>query len=622
MKGVEGLEGIKVYSVQRTGQQDAQLPQSPSGLEGIKVYSVQPNKDSSLGQKPASTVKSLAAGVLGGIPDTAALLYNIPAAVHNMNVQNRNAAGEDLKELYQELGRFDPKYLNYDQEMPLIPSAQEGIDQGIDRITGGYTKTPESMKHFNEGAKLVGNLASFGGLAKGAEKIGRFGVSKLAGALGTTKPLPLTGAAVTGSTLSKLDEEGVSPFVSLPASIAAGTAATSIPKAISRVKPGSKNLLVNFMGLSPKNLNLEAARAAAESGIDLPAAALTDSKITSLADQFVGKTPHFGDKLKNKYLTAEKQMIGELEKAYDAVGPVNTEEVANQIFNLYDKSATLLPKEAQIIPKHTLNTIENVLSKIKTASPSSAEKELLNELTALKDNLAPNGIRNIPTPVELLIGTKKSLNSTIRWNQDEGVKNLLRKVQTSLLNDIGEYGKINKGWHQYFEDADALFGKVARRERLEQLLSGKGINQATGNLSYNALSKVINTPQTAKEIERIAGKETFAKIQKLGTVAKAMALKNKNIPNPSGTAVTAAVGGLLTGIYTAPIPTIAAVIGTGGLTKLLTDQKFLDLAIKAAEQKGKTNLLSTMALNRRVKELTGYAPITLNKMILNQEIEE
>ena len=217
--------------------------------------------------------------------------------------------------------------------------------------------------------------------------------------------------------------------------------------------------------------------------------------------------------------------------------------------------------------------------------------------------------------VNKLIGTKKSLNSIIKWDMDEGVKNQLRKVQKALSRDIAEYGKTNPEWYQTFKDADSLFGKVARREMLENLI-GKSLNSGTDNLSYNALSKAINTPDKQALLKRQLDPETFDKLQKLGTVAKAMAVKSANIPNPSGTAMTTATLGVVSGLITNPVATlsgsgIGAVIGAQAASQLLTDQRFLDLALKLA--KNPNNLATTTALNHRLKEITGYSAVALSK---------
>ena len=213
--------------------------------------------------------------------------------------------------------------------------------------------------------------------------------------------------------------------------------------------------------------------------------------------------------------------------------------------------------------------------------------------------------------VNKLVGTKKSLNSIIKWDTDAGVKNQLKKIQKAISRDIQEYGKSNPEWYDAFKEADKLYGNVAKREKLENILGHKATNYATESLSYNALAKAINNPKNSVSIRKQLTPEVFKKIQKLGTVAKAMAIKSKNIPNPSGTATTGGITAAIFGLFYDPITTATLLGGGYGATKLLTDKKFLDLALKLAENPN--NLATTTALNHRIKEITGYSAIALNK---------
>lgn len=429
-----------------------------------------------------------------------------------------------------------------------------------------------------------------------------------------------TGALI-GGTSQALKEAGANPIAADVGSMlfAPSAAAKLNPK---NLYEGFKKAPLKIMGLSPKNLNVEAAQSARDLGIDLPAAALTESKLTGLADQFVGKTPYFGNKLQKKYLNAENQTKDALNRIYEEVGPVKTAEIESQIANLYNESVSSLPKDARIKPANLKKAIDDI--KIDTAVLSQGEKDLVNTLQTIKSEIEPTsklvsqyGPLKIPLQdfdVNKLIGTKKSLNSIIKWDMDQGVKNQLRNIQKAASKDIAEYGKKNPEWYQTFKEADNLFGKVAKREKLEGALSGKSNNAATDTLSYNALSKAINSPENNALLKKQLDPETFAKVQKLGTVAKSMAVKNRNVPNPSGTAMTHAVGGILASYYTPQA--VASVIGTAGLTKLLTDKKIVDLALKYAE---KPNLVKSIPLNKRIKDLTGYSAIALNRELQKEQ---
>jgi hypothetical protein len=431
-----------------------------------------------------------------------------------------------------------------------------------------------------------------------------------------------TGSSIGGGS-GVMQEAGVDPLVSdLISSVATPTAiikSKSLLNNFTKPRQTLAKIPMKIMGLTPKSMNIEAAKAARDLGIDLPAAAVTDSKLTALADQYVGKAPIFGNKLKNKYALAEEQTQKVLSDILDEIGPSRTPEIEGHIAGLYNKVATSLPQEAKVLPVNLKKAIDDI--KINTAILSPDEKSLLQSLETIKNEIEPaSKIVSQYGPIKLplqeydvnkLVGTKKSLNSIIKWDTDAGVKNQLKKIQKAISRDIQEYGKSNPEWYDAFKEADKLYGDVARREKLENILGHKATNYATESLSYNALAKAINNPKNSVSIRKQLTPETLKKIQKLGTVAKAMAVKSKNIPNPSGTATTGGISAAIFGLFYDPITTAKLLGGGYGATKLLTDKKFLDLALKLAENPN--NLATTTALNHRIKEITGYSAVALNK---------
>ena len=441
-----------------------------------------------------------------------------------------------------------------------------------------------------------------------------------------------TGSSI-GAGSGVLQEAGVDPlYADLMSSLATPTAivkSKSLLNNFMKPKETLAKIPMKLMGLTPKSMNIEAARAARDLGIDLPAAAVTDSKLTALADQYVGKAPIFGNKLKNKYLLAEEQTQKVLSDILDEIGPSRTPEIEGQIAGLYNKVATSLPEEAKVLPVNLKKAIDEI--KINTAILSPDEKSLLQSLETIKNEIEPaSKIVSQYGPIKLplqeydvnkLVGTKKSLNSIIKWDTDAGVKNQLKKIQKAITRDIEEYGKSNPEWYDAFKEADKLYGDVAKRERLENILRHKATNDATESLSYNALAKAINNHKNSVSIRKQLTPEVFKKIQQLGTVAKAMAVKSKNIPNPSGTATTGGISAAIFGLFYDPITTAKLLGGGYGATKLLTDKKFLDLALKLAENPN--NLATTTALNHRITELTGYPAIALSKNLqeMNNTVE-
>lgn len=435
-----------------------------------------------------------------------------------------------------------------------------------------------------------------------------------------------TGASI-GTTSGALQEAGVNPLAADIGATIANPTPKNLLAAFKKTKEIAPKIPMKVLGLSPKSINLEAAKAARDLGIDLPAAALTDSKLTALLDQFVGKTPHFGNKLGAKYAKAQEQTKDALENIYEQVGPRRTPEIESEISKLYDLRAKSLPKDAVVKPTNLEKAIDNI--KINTAILSPDEKSLLQSLETIKKQIKPEsklvsefGTINLPLQdfsVDTLVGTKKSLNQLIKWDTDEGIKNQLRKVQNAVAKDIEVYGKTNPQWYKTFKEADELYGKVAKREKLENHL-GASTNLSTADLGYAALSKRIHDPKKQELMKKQLGTEIYNKLQKLGTVARAMAIKNRGIPNPSGTAPTAAIIGYLGNLHTPE--TLSALIGTASANKLLTDKKFIDLAIKYAEHPTKFKLMDKMAFNSRVKDLTGLTPLILSRELKKAKADE
>lgn len=558
--------------------------------------------------KGATSIADLPANLLN-LGETG-IRYAAGKIANNQNPYRDQKTTESLKQFAEEPNYFRPE--NVDR-----PS------KWLQDITGADLEphpTTSGQRIASRGAEFAGSLLGFGGAGAAAKGIGA--LAKLGG----------TGAAIgTGSGV--LQEAGVNPLVADLAS------SVVVPSGITRGKTlfnafrhpveTVAKVPLKIMGLTPKRMNIKAAEAAKDLGIELPAATLTDSTLTGLADQWVDKTPFFGNRLKKKYATAKAQTLKVLNDIYNKTGPLKTPEIEAQITNLYNESANSLPKEAKILPTNLKKAIDDI--KINTAILSPDEANLLKSLETIKNEIEPTskiatqyGPIKIPLQeydVNKLIGTKKSLNSIIKWDMDEGVKNQLRKVQKAVSQDIAEYGKINPEWYHPFKEADSLFGKVARREKLENSI-GKSINPATDKLSYNALAKAINSPGKEALLKKNLDPETFDKLQKLGTVAKAMAIKSANIPNPSGTAMTAATLGVVTGLFTNPIATlsgsgISAIVGAQAASQLLTDKRFLDLALKLAKKPN--NQVTAIALNKRIKDITGYSAAALNT--LSDEIQ-
>lgn len=567
------------------------------------------SNEPSIGQRIASGAKAITAGVAGAIPDTLSLAYNLPAMAQNAQV----AAGNYQANPYA--FDFAPAE-EMTAPVPLIPSATEAIDQGIDTATGGYTTTPEDQKYINEGLKTGASFLTGGGLAKTAKG----GVAKLGNMIGNTSPLQAAGAAAMGGTTSYLADQGASTGEALGGGLAANLAVTGAPALAKGAGGLAARGALSAVGLGKNKLNLEAVKAAQGLDIALPKAAASEGKAIALADQFLSKTPVASGVMSKRYSDMADKVMKELDKAYDSALPAAERVgVEDRIRQLYSNARESLPSEAQIVPSNVTSVTEQVKAELaKSASLSAGEKKVLSIIKDYEDKFVPMGIKRIPSPVEDLVASQDSLgkvvdwkDTSVNWQKEKKAAGMVKRLYNAISNDLEQYGKTNPEWYNYQKEADKLFTKLSRRKELEDML-GAVENTATGEMSYNSLSKILNDEQNRARLQKITDPETFDRLDKLSKVARAMAIKNKNIPNPSGTAVTQKTFDLisiLTGAsaVVAPERTALALIGGSGLAHLLTDKKTLDLAIKFAETPININAVE---FGKRMKQITGYTPVT------------
>ena len=545
---------------------------------------------------------------------------------------------------------------NFQKSPQATPETQKIIDQYKDRLSSqdrqlldsrmptspeitdyftnktGYDFTPRPS---NAAQRIVGNAVEFGAgsLIPVTKAQGIAPLMKQAG----------VGAGI-GATSGSAQEMGVNPLV---ADIGATIATPYGLSALKNTPQALANAPRALMGLSPNKINLEAGLAARDLGIDLPAAALTDSKVVGLADQLAGKVPFLGtNKIKKKYDKAQEQTVAALDDIYNQIGPEHTPEIQTKITNLYNASrdSKLLPKNTEIIPNDLfkkINAIEN-----KSLSPSADERNVLNRIKNIKTKIStpeaaypdigyiggekinlnqimpPNS--NAPKVAKVgiptLIDTKVSLNDVINHDLKKKQDKLLDIVQSGIKGEIGAYGKTNPEWYKTFKEAEELFGNVQKRKKVAKSLGEKATNYATDDLSYNTLAKSIRDPNKAQILKKQTSPEIMDKIEKLGTVAKAMSKRARDIPNPSGTAITNSSLAVIGGLFTEPISTISTLLGGQVASELLTNKKFLDAAIDAANNP--KNPIKSMAFNKRLKDITGYSVVDLNRELARQKTKD
>ena len=245
----------------------------------------------------ARGTKSLGSGVVGGTADLISMPYNLAATMFNALKESKLA--KDLDPASRAMLEAEGFYLGEpgSPDIPTVPSAVDAVDQGVDELTGGYTKTPDDEKSLHEGLKAVGALAGVGGAAKAAVKGAvKFGSNRIGNVLekfGSTKARDLAAGGISSGVTSKAIENDHG----LPAAFGEGIGAGALTSMLLNKK--TLNLpakaAMKTLGLNPKNLKTDTLAAAERLGIDLPAAAATDAKLMGLANQMVAATPVMGD---------------------------------------------------------------------------------------------------------------------------------------------------------------------------------------------------------------------------------------------------------------------------------------------------------------------------------------
>ncbi len=496
----------------------------------------------------------------------------------------------------------------------------EGIFQPNDTTADQRIRS----RTYETGADLVGGglLGRFA-KATNAPKFGNF--------LGSEQPLSelaRTGAAVGGISQGA-QEMGANPIA------AELGAALAVPTGASLFSRFPKNAIDKAqlypLGLSPKKFDLDLYNAAQGSGIDLPAAAYTDSRLMHLANSVAAKSPYFGDKIQAKNLKTTSQAQNKIQNILDRVGPADTEDIQKEIAGRFARAGDLLPKNVTTPALFTLGSTEKALDHLGGLGYLSNGSSELQKIAGGIDNAFRNGQSwnaiDSRVPVKKLVQQKQNINANKRvWGEDAGAAKQVRGIGHAIGQDIDTYGMIDPKWFKELQKANKLYGQVEQRNKLENIFD-KATNQGSGTLGFGNLSKAIHDKKSGRKIKGLVGSDNLEEVKNLGTVARGLSRKNLNVPNPSGstsTALSAAYGyGALKGLTQDPISTLAGLAGANRLSNLLTDQKYVDLAAQFARDarasKSKPSL--TQDIGARTRKLTPLSPSVLNKA-LNEGNEE
>ncbi len=575
---------------------------------GGKILDEDPNYNQVF-KTVARSAKTLAASATGGLVDTATSLYNIPASLENAKTPEMRSVGRAMDEMNPYAVDTDVEATN----LPIIPSAEHAIENKIDEATGGYTNTKEGDST-QAALRMVGSIASPGGLAKGAARIGAKGATTVLAGLGTTKPVGLAGAAATGAVASEAEKAGYGGVASAALGLGAGIGVgltTSVAKAFN-----TKLALAKLTGNSPKNIDLNAVKAFEEAGLPYTNTTVNESKGLKGVEEIMSKTPYFGTKQAKTLRANDKEYalaldeaiakVGEKIAQHDSPSSLDTGNIIKEVFEdtkaytdnikneLYGEANKLLPAAAEGMPSHLSESISKIRKTVKTLRPSADESFLLKYLDDLEAGFVLGGESSktiVPVPVEMLVGTKRSLNDIINWDvKASGVRNQLKQLQHASQQDIEAYGKTNTKWYEAYKKADAFYGErlgskafasdsvkkkilsaenpekilgtlndisdfkalkqslevneagakffdSIKREKLTDLIMGKTIDTSKESVNYSGFAKAMENPRTKELIKYLAG-DNYKELDKFLSVAKAAVRRNARIVNPSGTAPT------------------------------------------------------------------------------------
>jgi hypothetical protein len=502
----------KIFQVKFPDNKTYEVPEKDLQKAASMGGKIVTQEKDSIGKLVARSAKTIGSEVIGSVPDLATSVYNIPATLENAKTPSMK---KNSQSYFVPESPFPEASVYPDAQLPIIPSVAHAIDSSIDKATDDYTKTEEGDS-LQSGLRLASAVATPGGLAKAATKLGQKGVAKGLGALGTTEPIGLAAAGTTGIASEEAAKSGYGAGTSIGLGLAAGAGVGTVG-ALSKAL-NTKLALAKLTGNSPKNINLEAVDAAASAGLEIPNTIANESKSLAHFEQVISKAPYFGTKYAKKLNESDKSYANKVQEAIKNVGEklVDSEsslDIGNMIketFNkvkqsvidekdaLYDAAIAGIPQGAKIVPTHTIKTMNKIKDSIQTLRADPAESFLLNYI----NDVQPLMGKSKPIPVMLIAGSKRSLNGIIDWDKESiGAAKRLKEIQHAYKEDLKKYGKINPEWYKKFSKADNFYGKY---------LGDKALGSDT-------LKKIYSQENPEKIIENLKNISDFEKLsQSLG----------------------------------------------------------------------------------------------------------
>jgi hypothetical protein len=392
--------------------------------------------------------------------------------------------------------------------------------------------------------------------------------------------------------------------------------------------------LAKLTGNSPKNIDLDAVKAYEAAGLPYTNTTVNTSSGLGTIDQVVSKTPVFGTKRAKTHLANDNEYAQAVEEAINSVGKRIVEsdsslDIGEMVQNTakgilkkteeatdaaYEVSNAAIPKGAVKTPNHLVAAFKEEKAAIRTLRASDPENFVLKYIDDVEKliyktengmslsigedlmlNQQKTKMRSLSeVPIIELVGTKRSLNGIIDWDDDAaGAMLILRKFQKAAATDLKAYGEKNTEWYRLFRNADIKYGRELgdkglgnkdlrkklfgeqnpekimaslnnisdfkalkqglgssptgdnffnsiKREKLADLIMGKTISPTTEQVVYSGFAKTMENPKTKELIKYLAG-DKYSDLENFNEVAKAVVRRNAAVPNKSGTASTSAV---------------------------------------------------------------------------------
>ena len=533
-------------------------------------------------------------------------------------------------------------------QIPEAKSFEKKAEEGVDYISEKAGLDTTGGGKLYEGVKMASSVAVPGGIVKNIMQTPK--VSGLLESLGSTNPKVLLGAAGAGAGMEAAKENKAGIAATLGSGLAGAVAAESLPFVLNKknwADIGRKGLQKG-LGLGKNQIKKEALDSAERLGIDLPASAATDSVVMAFVSQAISKIPFLGDKLRANVRKTSEQFQKAWDGMLDSIAPKIDQELSKEAKSIYKRVNNLLKNiEDDVSPSLILEKIKEIREFLKSPIKSESTKKLDSYMTELEKSLSPKQleisaselpkgferlskeaqeqvINQIKTeyaishiPVQEVLRAKIELNKIMRDRNlfdraDTDTLGFLNGIKSSVDATLAEYGRTNPKFFNALKEADKKYSGLAKRQNLEDVLSGKIINPTTQEVSYTPLIKILEDPSKQKFLKNNLGEANYKKLEDFVNVARSMDAVKRNVLNPSGTALVGGTMTLIQGLAfgTNIFPALTSLATASAATKLLTSKQFLNTAHQFA--KTPTESLAKR-MDKIVKDHTGVGIQALMK---------